>query len=352
MRNHIKVLSLPSKHPYTSKFDGETISFVNPNSDLFSAGNCTPEYLNINFPVNTYDVVHIHFSFDKVGIKDLEEVLKYFKSYNKPIVWTLHSKESQRIRNYENGEYQKLLFKYSDKLISPTNGAAAWCESVFGKHIRDVSIIPLGFMANPRDIERLQENGLTKDPKLFTMLIGEFRENKEFIQSVANFLLCSDLTEFKLQLIFKPIPIVDQEGRVSQEMACFYNFLQNPRIEILSKPEISNDEINAAFLKSFALIIAYKWGTHSGQIEHARDCGCYIVASDVGFYKEQWGDVCLYKYNENNPLETAKAYTTALIEVSKRDVSRPLGMERLKEHKKIIAQHLEVYNDLLAEFGK
>ncbi len=350
MKNHVNVLSLPSRHPYTSKFDGEIISFVNPNTDLFSSGNCSPKYFEEHFPVDNYDVVHIHFSFDKVSIGNFEEILDYFKKHNKPIIWTLHSKDSQRIRDYGNGEYQKLLFKYSDKIISPTNGAASWCKDALGKHKRDVSIIPLGFMANPRDIERLQKKDIIKDPKLFTMLIGEFRENKEFVQSIVNFLQCSDLVDFKLQLIFKPIPLLDQNGQISQEMAFFYNLLQNPRIEFLSKSEISNDEINTAFLKSFALIIANKWGTHSGQIEHAKDCGCHVVASDVGFYEEQWEDVCLYKYNEKNALETAKSYTNALIEVSKREIAIPLGEQRLKEHKEIVAQHLKVYKELLAEF--
>jgi len=341
---------MPSRHPYTSKFDGESISFVNPNTDLLSLDECTPEYLDLHYPNTTYDIVHIHFSFDKISTIELETLLKYFKERKKPTVWTLHSKESQRIRNYGNGEYQKLLFKYADKIISPTEGAATWCENILGKHRRDITVIPLGFMADPRDIDRLQRSNIVKNPKLFTMLVGEFRENKEFIQSVINFLQCSDLADFKLQLIFKPIPLLKASGHINHDMALFYTLTQHPRIEILSKPEITNDEINTAFLRSFAVIIAYKWGTHSGQIEQAKDCGCHIVASDVGFYKEQWEDVCLYKYNEKDSSETAKNYTNALIEVSKKSLIRPLGMVRWEEHNKIIDQHLKVYNDLLNEF--
>lgn len=344
----IRVLSLPSRHPYTSKFDRNTISFVNPDTDLFSWRQCSPDYLEKNSPPETYDVVHIHFSFDKISVTELEETLRYLKEKNKPIIWTLHSKESQRIRNYGEGKYQKLLFQYADKIICPTQGAKQWCEDTFGKHTREIEVIPLGFMSDPCDIERLEKE-VNKDSKLFTMLVGEFRQNKEFIQSIVNFLQCSDLNDFKLQLIYKPIPLLQNDGSLSNEMKFFYELTKDPRIINLSLPEISNDELNKAFLRSHAVIIAYKWGTHSGQIEQAKDCGCHAVASDVGFYKEQWEDVCLYHYNENDSLETARNYTNALIEASKRPSIKPMGMSRLAELDKSIEDHVRIYTELLKE---
>jgi len=35
----IKVLSLPSRHPYANKFNTDGIKFVNPNTDLFTSGS-------------------------------------------------------------------------------------------------------------------------------------------------------------------------------------------------------------------------------------------------------------------------------------------------------------------------
>ncbi|MBU1110528.1 glycosyltransferase [Patescibacteria group bacterium] len=346
----IKVLSLPSRHPYTSKLNTGRIHFINPNSDLFSRRLCTPEYLNDEFPHNSYDIVHIHFSFDKLTLEGLQDALQYFKKNNKPIVWTLHSKESQRIRNYGDGKYQKLLFKYADKIICPTTGAKMWCESTLGIHTSNIEVIPLGFMSDPRDIKRLQKSTI-KDSKLFTMLVGEFRQNKEFLQSVVNFLQCTDLLDYKLQLIFKPIPVIDENSQLRQDIVFFYKLVQNPRIEILSRPEITNDELNMAFLRSHAVIIAYKWGTHSGQIEQAKDCGCHAVVSNVGFYKEQWQDVCLYKYNEKDPIETARNYTNALIEIAQRPSIKPLGMVRLKELNDSVNNHVRIYEGLIAKFS-
>lgn len=326
------------------------ISFVNPDTDLFSSGLCSPNYLEDHFPLESYDIVHIHFSFDRLSLEELESVLKYFKENSKPIVWTLHSKESQRIRNYGEGKYQKLLFDYSDKIICPTMGAMYWLEEKYGKHKRAIDIIPLGYMSDPRDIQRLGAT-IKKDPLLFTMLIGDFRQNREFIQSIVNFLQCSDLNNYKLQLIFKPIFLYEENGLLSTDMSFFYQLIQNPRIEILSRPEISNDELNSSFLKSFAIILSYKWGTHSGQIEQARDCGCHVVVSDVGFYKEQWNKVVLYNINDKNGLETAKNYTNSLIEVTKYPSLLPAGMSRLEEHHESVSKHVTIYDDILREFG-
>lgn len=346
----IKVLSFPSRHPYTSKLNTDGIRFVNPDTDLFASG-ITARTLDTAYPSETYDIAHIHFSYDQISLDDLEEILKYFKGNKKPVIWTLHSKESQRIRNYGNGNYQKLLFEYADQIVTPTHGAKNWCESVLGRPARNIEVIPLGFMADPRDIEKLEE-GIKKDPKLFAMLIGEFRQNKDFIQSIVNFLQCTELSALKLLLIFKPIPLLNDSNEIRPDMAFFYSLLNNSRIEVLSKPWISNEEINIAFLRSHAIIIPYRWGTHSGQIEHAKDCGCNVVASSVGFYAEQLNGVCLYEYNETDPFKTAINYTNALIEVANRPSLNPAGRSRLIELDNIIALHLKIYNSLLSEASK
>jgi beta-1,4-mannosyltransferase len=346
--NTIKVLSLPSRHPYTSKFNAAEISFVNPDTDFFTDGLCNADYLEEYFPPASYDLAHIHFSFDRLSIEELKSILKYFKEKEKPVVWTLHSKESQRIKNFGEGKYQKILFEYSSKIISPTTGAAAWLEKKYGKHSRSVDVIPLGYMSDPRDIERL-DTSVEKSPLLFSMLIGEFRQNKEFLQSIANFVQCSDLKDFMLQLIFKPISLYGTGEKLSNEMIFFYNLIQNPRIEILSKPEIPNEEINIAFLRSHAVVLPYKWGTHSGQIELAKDCGCHVVVSDVGYYKEQWDKVYLYQFNKNNAVDTASNYTKALIEVSKQPSLKPAGVSRLEEHYKIMKQHIKIYQSVLQD---
>lgn len=344
----IKVLSFPSRHPYMSKFNIKEIEFVNPNSDyFFDSYKCSKKYLNHKHPPKSYDVVHIHFSFDMISVKTLKRLLKYFKSVKKPIVWTCHSKESQRIKNYGNGKYQELLFKYADQIISPTKECANYIKSKYGKHKKDIKIIPLGFMANPEDVKKINKK-TKKNKHLFTMLIGEFRENKEFIQSIINFLQCSELKKVKLQLIFKPIHLYKAEYKnIKKEMLHFYNIIQHPRIEIISLPEISNEKIIEAFIKSHAIILPYKWGTHSGQIELARDCGCHVAVSNVGFYKEQWDKIHLWNIIDKKFSEFPKRYTNTLINIYHQKPLKPVSNSRKIEFRKIFNDHLETYKELL-----
>lgn len=344
----VKILSFPSRHPYMSKFNTGEIKFVNPNSDYFSDPyKCSEKYLNQNHRPGSYDIVHIHFSFDMIPLKDFENLLKYFKKIKKPIIWTCHSKESQRIKNYGKGKYQRLLFKYADQIISPTKGCARYIKSKYGKHKNDIKIIPLGFMADPKDVKRIGKR-VKKNKHLFTMLIGEFRENKEFIQSIIDFLQCPELKKAKLQLIFKPIHLYKSNRRnIKSDIATFYRLIQNSRIKIISLPEIPNEILIKAFLKSHAIILYYKWGTHSGQIELAKDCGCHVVISNVGFYTEQWNKLCLWNASDKKYSQFPKRYTNALIKAYQRKSLEPLGNIRKKEFKKIFKDHLTIYKKFL-----
>ncbi|NMB91831.1 glycosyltransferase [candidate division WWE3 bacterium] len=344
-----KILSLPARHPYMRKFnDGVNIEFVNPDTDLFSQQQYDPEVIQAKYPPESYNIVHIHFSFDVVPIDRFRNLLEYFRSVQKPIIWTTHSLECQRIKGYGNGEYQKLLFDYADKLISPTEGCKKYILEKYGKHKRDIDVIPLGFMISPGDVERIKK-GISKDKNLFTILIADFRENREVIQSVINFLQCSTLNDCKLQLIYKPInPYKSSTNDLNEVMITFYELTQNPRIINVSLPFIPNELITEAFLKSHAIILPYKWGTHSGQIEQAKDCGCHVVVTDVGYYKEQWDKINTWSIADNKVEEFPTRYTNCLMEVYKKEPLKPAGYSRQEELQRIIQQHVVVYKNLIS----
>lgn len=345
----IKVLSLPSMHPYMSKLDdGEFISFINPNTNLFDEPQFSPDFLDKNYPAKSYDVVHIHFSFDHVSPKKLENAIKYFKERKKPLVWTAHSMQSLRKKNLGKGKYRELLFENSDAIISPTEGCKNQILDRFGSHEFPIKIIPLGYMADPNEVERISKR-IKKDPKLFTYLIGDFRENKEIIQSIINFTQCSALDDSKLQLIYKPMKMYKEDNTQIRDarMEIFYYLTKESQIINLSLPFIENEVLIEAFVKSHAIIMPYKWGTHSGQIELARDCGCHALITSVGYYREQWEDVYTWTLSNGSFRDCANEYTQLLIEVKNKDSLKPAGKWRIKELEKIIKDHYEIYTQLL-----
>jgi len=352
----ISVLSLPSYHWYMSKFnDGKLIYFVNPNSDFFTRSNIptdgikeepTVSYLDKNFPRSSYDLVHIHFEYRNIKITQLKELLQYFKRIKKPIIWTVHDRRSND-DNSEDLAYEKLLFEYSDKIITLTESCKEWVGSTFGLHKTVIEVLPHGYIEDPRKIKEMMKE-VKKDPDLFTILYGNFRPNKEVYEIVNTFLLLSKLKNARLRLMFNPVNFYDNNERLKIDL---YNFLSSirgeKRIEINCEPFIEHDQITRSFLESHAIILPYKWGTHSGQIELARDCGCYAVTPNVGFYREQWSKVILWEALDGKRELYPVRYANALIDVYKRKSFIPNPEERLREFVDIYNKQYRIYSNCL-----
>ncbi|MFH1472922.1 MAG: glycosyltransferase [bacterium] len=347
----IKILSFPSRHPYMAKFHGEGgLEFVNPETDYFNGygGHANIDYIQKTHPPESYDIVHIHFSFDKLPIHDLESLLNYFKRCRKPIIWTCHSRESQRERHIGGGEYQKLLYTKADQIITLTNGCKDWVKNNLGSE-KNISVIPHGYIINPKSVTKYRNDLRKKKEENFIFLAGELRKNKEIIQSIINFLQCDKLIKCKLTVLFKPFAVYsDHDFEIFDERNLkFWNLVNSSeRINIISLSEISNDLLYSNFLKSHVCLLPYLWGTHSGQIELSRDSMCQVVVSDVGFYKEQNNNIIEYKLSEN-PSSTATNFTEAMIEAYKRPLSKSLDIDREEEFSKILEEHIKIYKKYL-----
>lgn len=338
----IRVLSFPSRHPYTSKFHKKKgILFVNPNTDYFNkiGGEANPVFLDKKHKVKSYDVVHIHFSFDKLSYIELNNLINYFKKNKKPIVWTCHSRNSQRKKDIEKGKLQKLLFEKADRIITLTNGCKKWLIKNFGDY-KDIKVIKLGYMLDPKTFFRYKHNLINKRKDNFVYLIGDFRENKEIKNSISAFLNEPKLSSCKLKLIMHT-PIKKQRNK-----NFIHSISNNKQIEIIAKSVISNDLLNKIFCESHICLLPYLWGTHSGQIELCRDCGCYPIISDVGFYKEQYKKTVIFKKGKTSK-SFKKNFLKALINTHKKNILKPYPKDRVSEFEKILAQHISLYKEII-----
>ncbi|GEM_PF-2912146 len=340
IKQAIRILSLPSYHPYNKRFDNQReIIFVNPDCDFFAdERNSSQKYLNKHFPLDAYDIVHIHFEYYQIPFKIFKKLIQYFKDNNKPIVWTCHDRNSL-LSQKGNEKYEKLLFDNADIITTLTLGCSKWLNLKFGKHRGAIKVIPHGYMAHPGIIEA-EAKTIKKDKNIFTMYVGDFRKNKEYINSICDFLSCPQLKNVKLQVIFKPINIYKNDIEVAHQLKKFHDLIKHPRIVKICMSYIPDVVLIRAFLASHAIILPYKWGTHSGQLELARDCGNYVIVSNVGFYKEQWSSIFEWDGKE-------KTYQQVLIDVYSRKSLEPAGYQRIGEFNKIINGHIKNYNKLI-----
>lgn len=333
----IRVLSLPSYHPYNRRFDnyGE-INFVNPGSDFFGDGKVSsPHELHDTFPPDSYDIVHIHFEYYLFSVELLEGILQYFEQSRRPVVWTCHDRSSL-IEEKTNYEHEGLLYKYASKVMTLTNGCRTWLLNKFGEHRDNIDVIPLGYLAHPAVVD-YESKSVVKDRNLFTIYVGDFRKSKSYLSSIREFLGCNRLQEARLQVIYRSpeIGFGDKEN-----IENFLLLVTHPRVSTISLPEISDTLFVRKFLASHAVILPYKWGTHSGQLELARDCGCHVVASKVGYYSEQWPDVIEYLSGDD--------YRDALVEAYEREPLEPAGHWRKTEFDEIYDRHVRLYRRLIA----
>lgn len=347
----IKILSLPSRHPYMSKFhrQGEIV-FVNPDTDYFNGygGFATPEFINSAHPVGSYDAVHIHFSFDELSIEKLRDLLDYFDKINKPIIWTCHNRENQITKNIGGDELQKLLFFRSKAVITLTDGCKSWLINTYGDQ-KKIETIPSGYIIDPNLIPTFRDDLKNKNKDNFVFLIGDFRTNKEINQSIINFIQCSELISCNLTVLIKPISIYkDSFGELNKRITLFWDIIKSAgnRIKVVSSPEISNQLISQVFCKSHVCLLPYLWGTHSGQIELAKDAGCYPVVSNVGFYKEQSNQIIEFEYS-NKPGVFAYNFTEAMIKAYSMSYLKPQTSRRKVEFAKILQTHTDVYKSVL-----
>jgi len=325
------------------------IFFVNPETDYFNkfGGDASVEFINKTHPHNSYDLVHIHFSFDKLSVFELENLLNYFDNIKKPVVWTCHSRESQREKDIGNGELQKMLWSRAKAIITPTQSCKDWLVSSYGTD-KSIDVIPLGYIVDPNTLY-LYRNELNKKEKTnFVYLIGDMRQNKEIYFSIDSFLKSLELSDCILMVIARPrfiskenIDSLDEERK-----RIMNNILSSPRIKLNIELEISNEALVEIFCKSHVCMLPYLWGTHSGQVELSKDCGCYPVISNVGFYEEQSDQVIEFCYNDNLSVFVDN-FVQALKKAKEMPLLAPNSELRKYEFKAILQQHLGVYRGVL-----
>ena len=335
----IKVLSFPSRHPYTSKFHGSgEILFANPETDYFNkiGGEATPEFISTKHPKDSYDLVHIHFSFDKLSVSELTKLLDYFDYIEKPIIWTCHSRESQREKNVEGGKLQGLLYARSKKIITLTEGCKSWIKNTYGAS-KDIEVVPLGYMLDPDALPKYKQNLSLKNKTNFVYLLGESRKNKESYFSIKDFLDSPELSGSNLTIILKPRFASDSTLNLTRSSS---------RIRLISMDEIPNKILAKTFCESHVCMLPYLWGTHSGQVELCKDCGCYPVISNVGFYREQSEQVFEFDYDENMS-DFTKNFIKALVKATKMPLLTPNPEQRKTEFISILQRHNDLYRSAL-----
>ena len=347
----IRVIHLPARTPYARLITSPNILILNDKSfprDL----SFEWLYININNIIKDFDILHIH-SIELAPIDKIKDVCQKLIENKKGIIFTIHdtapmfSKDKNSFYDIHN-----FLNTCGVKFVTLTNSAKSdICAQTFLKE-EDIRLIPHG---NVLDFNSpLWNKEKSKSDDVIFSMHGGFRENKNYLSVIINF-------EFGLpentKLNFLTRGISDIEFRSNSDIEkILYLASVQKKIQLQIMPHPTDDQVVSFTDNSDAIVMPYKWGSHSGQLELAFDLGLKSIITDVGFYYDQyqnckniafepelvnWSDGLNYQYGNRMLGALLNTY-------NKRDekplISRKEIKEfRLTERKYILDKYFELY---------
>jgi glycosyltransferase involved in cell wall biosynthesis len=260
-----------------------------------------PSWLHAH--ATTYDVVHVHFGFEHRSAAQLAAFVAALRHLGTPLVLTVHDLVNPHLRDQAAQRAAlDVLVPAADALVTLTEGAAAVLAATWG---RTATVLPHPHVV---PLERLA----VARPARGTLLVG---------------------------LHDKPRANVDAEP-VRAELA---GWARASGAEVVPHPGWLPEPALWDHLESLdALVLPYRFGTHSGLVEACHDLGTPVVATDVGFLAEQQALATF-------ELDIPGSLTAALQRALGRGRPGPVAGARAVERDRLTAAHEQLYRSLVDE---
>lgn len=277
----VRVLSYPPVHDYVDRLHPTSATLVHRDQpwpalpDLYD-----PDWLASH--AGDWDVVHLHFTWEQYPPQRFAEVLRTHRRAATPIVWTTHD-----LRNPHTQEagrdlpYLELLADAADEVVTLTRGAAAEVAERFGREAEVIAHGPMFSGPAMRRWRRRRAELLEDRPDGTTRLLLHLRSVRSNVDWRTPCQVISELHRQGAPVVLDVL--VEQDAtavdRIQQEAG--------PGVEVHPHPPMSFEQLTERLIATDALVLAYRWGTHSGMVETATDLAVPVVAGDVGYLREQ-----------------------------------------------------------------
>lgn len=307
--NALRIASVPSDHVYVRHLDPpcgspDLVRLPDPPVPDAPAGQWWPspvlEPAWLRAHAATYDLVHVHFGFEHRTPAELAGTVAVLRQLGKPLVLTVHDLANPHL--VDQGPHDAaldVLVPAATALVTLTAGAATEIARRWGRAptvLPHPHVVPLDRIARPRPVRDGFVVGLHTKPR-------------------AN----------------------NDPGAVRSLLADVVTSLPGARLQT----ELTHRLTDAALWDHLAgldvLVLAYRFGTHSGFVEACFDLGTVVVAPRVGFLAEQH-PVLTYDLGEPNSLAAA-------VRTAHRDRPRWQAdpAERARRREALSAAHVDLY---------
>jgi len=231
-----------------------------------------------------FDVMHVHFGFEQYPLPRLRQLLDELEAVGRPLVWTAHDLSNPHLSDQRPHEAQlELLAERAAAVLTLTPGAAEEIQHRWGRRAVVVShphLAPPAVMA----LGRPSPEGTA----VVGLPLGMLRPNTDrrvvlgllqVLPDLSGVLLRAQLRE---EVLAAGFPRPDQ-ALVDALRAASRDGLVDLRVGGRS----DEDRLHAELRELSALVLPYRWGSHSGWVESCHDVGTPVVAPALGHWGEQ-----------------------------------------------------------------
>jgi hypothetical protein len=299
-----------------------------------------------------FDVMHVHFGVESLGIDALSAALSSLDRAGRPLVYTVHDLEHPQLSDQAHHRAQlDLLIAHAGALITLTRGAA---EEIGRRWGREATVIAHPRMANP---------GLLESALIQTGPLGVGIHLRDVRPNVDGPGTVRALTAALGELARSGI---ETEGRVVMfdrvrdpraaaavtDLAC-----DCPQMALERRPRLSDAELIVDLSQLDVSLLPYRHGTHSGWAELCWDLGLEMLGSPVGHIADQHHEPEFLQtcdLTDTTALASALATRAEPKRLSRQRRERAMTMalrraDRDRQAPGLAAAHRAVYRQVLAE---
>ena len=326
------ILSYPHSHPYVDRLHDVAGTFVHTEQHLPQLADFyDAQWLEGHS--DDWDIVHFHFGWEQYSLNQLKKVLDAHKHSGKRIIVTIHDTRNPHSDDATSDKaYLHLLCTYADQIVTLTPSAQMTIRHTYEKAAILIPHGPLLLETKMIAARDARKNMDAEKNNLVYVHVRSGRKNSDWMRLLLNAPRIGNETGYKL--IFG----IGEHSRAFMSTIILNAFL---RCHITVLPGLSDDQLNAFIIQFKAILMPYKWGSHSGLIELSKDLNIASVIYDTGFYRDQLPTVLIpYSTDDSDQLD---AVIKGMHEIPKKNVG-PSVKGRLRELSFFQEEYFKIYN--------
>lgn len=335
------------------------------------------------------DVVHAHFGFEQCSVDGLERVLLDLDRRGLPLVWTAHDLTNPHLVDQSVHEAQlALLARHAAGVVTLTDGAADEIARRWGRRAAVVPhphLAPLGELqvarpggtrtgaelptdvpptdVPPADVPPVGVRPAPVPPAVVTLPLGLLRPATDrrvvlalldafealgpATRDAAGSVVRGSLAEaadgpVRLRVLLREETLREDFPRPDPELLARLQVAADAgRVDLQVSGRTTEAELWAGLRGTAALVLPYRWGSHSGWVEACHDVGTPVVAPALGHWAQQHA-VHEFASGADGPDERGllDALRDALAVGPRTD---DVVEERLEERARVVAAHAELH---------